>query len=650
MRTVRLLPKDKAGPIRRNAIRDERFERFLKTEIEDEISGAAGVMTRYQDYIRMYRGFPSESFSRDPVPIRNIEVTLGATATDTLFSQSWDMIWSAQPIVTVRNAAPNYEEHAEAFQVLVNHLAVDPFTNYVQASKDYMMDDIMLGTGIYYTTWQEDHKKTKVEETIEWGPRVYVPAPEDLVFPTTSGPDIETVRILGFGNELTYGELMARGTAEKWNWEIAAPTRNINSVKRQRMVAEHVTDTDHGLVDKYQIYELFVMFDYDEDGFDEDLYVVWDRFGARILFMSYNPFDIKPFSIARYQYQPHSFLGVGVMEMDSPYEREVSDWHNFRMANARLVGSRAWGVKIGSPMSGTKLRIIPNKPLYFNDPSDIKEFKMADIYPSALQTEQYSSQLARERVGTMTDFQAKPMPGHRTPGVTMMAMLQQINKRFTTAFEEMRAGMAHALMQCVYRMHEKYREGGEVKGRIEDELTKLLGPEKAPKIFDVFRGPTQDLRSKVQIEMTASSQSINREADKQSAMQRLQVLGGYYDKVLQLAIVVANPQTPPAIKDLAVEVAKRSTVAMGQFLRAYESVRNAESLLIDEEAWDALVQQASGQGQPGQLSGMGGGAQAGGSPAVGGNEGGQHGGGGAGAGAPGADTGDGDGGADGLGL
>ncbi len=622
MRTITKIPTPEK--LKRSAPKDQAFAKFLKTEIEDSISEHSGLYTRFTDYIRMYRGIPIEEFSKDPIPVRNIEVTVAATACDTLFSQAWDMIMSQSPITSVRETNVEFKDGAKGLQTLVNHLAIDPFTNFIPSSKDYMTDCIWLGTGFYYTTWQEDHRKTGLDEIVDWGPRHYSPAPEDILVPGGALPDIQSLRLIGFRTSPTEGELQCRGMAGKWDWKLAEPTKNINPVRLQRQKASHVTDADHALIRTYELYDLFVSFDYDGDGYDEDLYCIYDRTSAKILLLTYIPFDIRPFSVARYQYQPHSFWGMGTIEMDAPYETEITNWHNFRMANAKLVNSRAWGVKSGSPMSGTKLRIIPNKPLYFNEVDDIKEFRMADIYPSVLQYEQADMQLAERRVGTMTEFTAN-RPGHRTPGMTMLSLLQQINRRFTTAFEEIRSGMSDAQYQSIIRIQEVYKkdEGG-YQAKIDEFLQRLLGRELAEAVAAILRGEPRDTRDKIVCEMSASSQSVNREADKQSAMQMLQVLNGYYQQVVQMAMMVVNPQAPPPIKKICTDIVIKMSESMDRFLRTFDNVRDPTALLFTEEAFNALISvmgpNAGGPPSNGGLPNMASGAEAGGSEQDGGSQ------------------------------
>lgn len=603
MRTVTKLPDNLVGKLKRTPERDVVLEKFLKTDIEDSISEMGGLWSRWTDYIRMYRGIPENAFSSDPIPVRNIEVTVCATACDTLYSQAWDMIMNQSPVVTTRATVKEDEEAAKGFQALSVHLTADTFANWLPATKDYMTDCINLGTGFYYTTWQEDHKKNGFEEVVDWGPRFYSPAPEDIIVPGGSGPDVQSLRMIGFRSMLYEGELDMRARAGKWDRSLAAQTHNANPVSLQRNKASHVETDDHAKVLQYEIYDLFVLYDYDEDGVDEDLYVIYDRTNAKILFMSYMPFEMRPFSVARYQYQSHSFFGMGTMEMGAPLEKEITNWHNFAYANAKLVNSRAWGVKAGSPMSGTKLRIIPNKPLYFNDVDDIKEFRMADVYPSVLQYQQADMQLMERRVGTMTDFAAKPQAGHRTPGMTMLSMLQQINRRFTTAFEEIRGGMADSLFQGIIRLQEKFTTTGPDQSRVEEFIRNAIGSKQAEAVFAQFRKDPKQLKDRIGIEMTASSQSVNREADKQSALQMLTMLGQYYEKVLQVATMAVSPQMPPQLKPLAVKLVVNMSEAMDRFLRTFDQVRDPSALLFSEEDFNALMDSMSqgGGGAPGTM-------------------------------------------------
>lgn len=112
------------------------------------------------------------------------------------------------------------------------------------------------------------------------------------------------------------------------------------------------------------------------------------------------------------------------------------------------------------------------------------------------------------------------------------------------------------------------------------------------------------LRDNLTIEVTASSASVNKQADRQDALMLVQVLGQYYDKTLQLATVTLNPMTPPELKDVANKVAKASSLAIERLLRTFDNVRDPKQFI--PEIADPQQQQPLGgpaQGEPGSTPG-----------------------------------------------
>jgi len=592
----------------RNEVNDTRFESYLRAEVEDCISANYARRDMWEELLRQYKGVPKEPFSKDIIPVQNIEIPLGAIECESIMAQGFDLIFSVSPLAVVRGNK-GFENHAKAVQKVIDHFAVDPYTNLRDSVQTMLMDDVQLGTGILYTIWQEDMHRVGDLSIVDRGPRVLCIDPDDLLVPGAADGDIQSQRVSGFRMYLTQGELELRGEQEGWAWQLAQSTDKVSPIKRRRDDIAMTTEVKPGEVRLYEIYELFVYFNYDrkEGQGDMDLLVTWDRTSGKILKLRYNPFDRRPFSLARYQLQPHTLYGMGVMEMVSPFQREVSDWHNFRFANARLANSRAYVVKNGSSIAGTRLKIMPNKPLYVDDSRDIVALQMADIFPSALMYEQDSRQMAEQRVGTITNFQGRTLPGHRTPAATMAGVLQTINRRFAPAFEEMKQAVADSLKQCFMRMQEQYKLGGEGQQFIKDWLTTLLGLTDAKLVMQVMEQSSRDIDDCITIEMTAASVSSNREANKQNGIQLMQVLGGYYKQIMDLAMVASNPQTPDPVKKLAISVAKGGTEAVDRLLREFDIVRDPTLFLPAEEDMQFGLakqggEQPGGQEQPPQTT------------------------------------------------
>ena len=117
-------------------------------------------------------------------------------------------------------------------------------------------------------------------------------------------------------------------------------------------------------------------------------------------------------------------------------------------------------------------------------------------------------------------------------------------------------------------------------------------------IISTLRDATFD--EGVVVEMTASSSSINREAERQSALMLLNMLSGYYQRTLELAMLAANPQVPEEVKSVAQRVSKSASEVVEKVVRTFDSVRDPEQFIV------GLEEQLGGlEGSPGaELEGL----------------------------------------------
>jgi hypothetical protein len=613
---------------------DSDLDNFLATEVEDAFSAQSGQIEVWRDCLRQYKAIPKTTTKKDPFDgAANIEIPLGAIAVETIAAQATDSIFNTSPLTTVRGV-PGYEKHAKAFQTLTNHLMVDRFTNLRYTSNEAILDDVMLGTGALYTVWSKGIRQTGISEVQDRGARCWCVPTEDLVFPGGAMSDPEEARFLGYRTYVSQGEFEQLAKANEWNIDNCKPQKSQNiswlRVRREELARTRQASTEMG--DQYELIYMYLYFDYMGIGTEQELFVTFDRVAQASLDVKFSPFDTRPFSLMRYQLQPHLAYGLGVLEMIRPFQDETTSWHNFRMNNARLANSRAWAYKIGSPVGGDRIKIVPNKAVGLASADDLKALAMADVYPSAIQYEAATIMLAERRTGIneMLNSGKGGNAGSRTPGMTTMALQAQVNKRFAPAVDGMKLGIADAIVQCLSRMKEKVLQDGADRHAVEDWLHKILSEDEAALVMEVMEDRDRTFEDCVEIEITASTAATNREAEKQSSLMLVNLLGQYYEKLLQLATVTQNPMTPEPIKALANRIAVASTEAMDRVVRTFDQVRDPKTFLISEDQFHGMDTGTSGlsglgnaigglQGPPGQVPpANGGGPVMGGPPAMGG--------------------------------
>jgi len=588
MRLVERHPIDKIPRIARSRENDQRLEAFLSMEIEDALTARRTIDKIWNEARRQYNGVPKRPMREVPVPnAPNVEVTLGAILSDDICAQAMDTLFTASPLITVRPTGPLWVEHGKDCQDWINWLSANEL-DLRAAVNNTLVDDTQLGTGVYYIPFVEQTKKDKIFRVTYRSPRIMAIAPEDWVVPPGSRGDIQRDRWVALRFWYTRGELEERARERNWDIVNCIPVAQFDLVRLQH---ERKASMRGAMLwrEVYEICEVYCYFDYDDDGMDEDLLVTYDRAARRVLNVTFNPYDIRPIEVMRYQLRSHLPYGLGIMEMTQPFQEETTELHCYTLLNIFLANARIWAAKDGAIPD--KLEITPGSivRVQAEDVSKaLTELKMSEVYPSAFQAQAAALQLAERRVGTSGSAGLLAKGGSRTPGVTALSLLQQINRRFAPAFDDMREKTAAAIRQAMYRYRERLLARDK---QVKDHITSVMGMERATRIIELLT--IDDFDKAVAVEMTASTAQVNREADRQSAIMVANLMQGYYTQVATMAIQATQQALPPEVRALLVDTAKKGNELMDRTLRTFEHVRDPRSFLID----NSIVEDAIDSGE-----------------------------------------------------
>jgi len=593
----------------------KKLESYLTIEVEDAFSSRSALEALWRDLLRQYEGVPSNPVKDFPIEnAPNIEITLGAIASDAIYAQATDLIYSTTPLVTVRTMGKGKEdkdsvENGKAFQRWINWVAENE-ANIKKAGNEAILDDVQLGTAALYVPFVEHLRKTKVAKVLHSHPVVRCMPIEDVITPGGAYSDLEELPWVGLRFWPTQTELNIRAQKNKWDISEVQKAGAKDWVRHRREALSRSIEGVEAKGNIYEILNIYAYYDIDGDGIDEDLLIFFDRTSRKVMKVIYNPFDRRPIELIVYQQRPHILYGIGVMQMIQPFQEELSNIHNYSTLNILLANARIWKARTGSVPEN--MRIYPNKVIEMMNPDDLQAEEMADVYTSIWQAQAQIIQLAERRVGT-NELSPKPSAtlGTRTPGITALSMLQQVNKRFTPAFDGMREGLAAALRQCMYRYQEKVLANDE---QTIAHIHKVLGIIDGQRVVAVLQDENFD--EHMTIELTASSASVNKEADRQNAMMLVGILAQYYQRTLELVTIASNPQTPPAVVEVAKKIANSAGEIIDRTIRTFDQIRDPASFIIEvEEEIDAAAAGSSQQaimqllamqsGAMGQLPGMG---------------------------------------------
>jgi len=587
VRVVTLHPTNKLPSIVRSDERDKLLSERLTQDIEDGLLTRRPVDKVWIEARRQYAAIPKRPVRETPIPnAPNIEVPVGAILADDIYAQATDTLFTASPLLTVRSVNEAWIDHAKAFQGWVNWLVANEL-NLRDAANTAILDVTQLGTGFYYVPFVEETRKTKVHEVTHRHPRIFPMSPEDVILPSGSRGEIQRDRFVGLRFWYTKGELEERAKLRGWNIEGVQQTAQLDMVRMQHEARAGLRTGDQLWRLVYEIVEVYCYFDYDGDGLDEDLLVTFDRNSRKILAVQFNPYDTRPLEIARYQLRPHLPYGIGIMEMVQPFQEEVTELHCATILNVLLANARMW-VANHNEIPET-IEIYPSKVVKVNGDVNtaLKELKMSEVYPSAFQAQTMGLSLAERRVGTSGQAGMAAKGGSRTPGVTALSLLQQVNRRFAPAFADMREATGGAVRQAVWRIAERVKSGDK---QVSQHIIDVLGSEDGEMVLDILR--TDDFERAIAIEFTASTASINREADRQNALLLVNMLGQYYMQSAALVEKAADPNTPESVRAVLAEIAKKGTEMMDRTIRTFEQVRDPRAFLVNATG---MIEQAGAE-------------------------------------------------------
>lgn len=608
---MRSIAMNDGKPLRVSQTARAKLKEWLQLEHKKAQDARYGLENVWKTAVTMYQGTPPDHqrwipFENAPV----IEVTIGAMMTDEIYAQALDLILQVRPPVTVRSRKGDYDKTADAIQALIDHGTGSKYWNFLPAIKEGLLDQTKLGSVVWYVPYTKTIRKTNLRQIETFGPKIYSISPWDFICPSSaSGKDVQTMKFATMRMVMSKNELNLRARMNNWTIDDAAAPDQTSPARSKELMAAGLSGGTLGGDGKNSIViaDTFAFYDIDGDGIDEDIEVIWNMTSGNPLKIMYNRFaPERPFVLEGYQDRAHIAFGLGVMEMSIPFERMITEIFNNDIWNMMVANTKLYQGPSTAMQEMTE--IYPGK-FIVNDDGKIEAMDMGVVTGNASQRVAQVIALARQRVGLQSPIAPTRVPG-RTPGITTLTMMQQANRRFTAPFDNMRSGIGNVVLQCLLRLQEQVRGGNRA---LVKKLEEILGEEKADLVVALFKDDKVELIDAVDIELTASSVSVNREADRQNMVMLVtQIYQPYLQGMAQLAQVKAQPPFPGADK-VADQAATALNKLMHKIIKTFDQVSDVRSFLIDLDSVQSMFEQLGAGGPqsgPEQMGAMLGGAQA----------------------------------------
>jgi len=581
-----------------------RLRSHLQSSHRDALDQRFGVEKMWQRCDNSYVGqSPADPrwtpYKEAPV----IEVTIGAMVTDAVIAQANNLIFQTEPILTIAPTKEEFEKHADALQRLVDIEVKSKMWNFRGGATEGLTDVVKKGNVVWYVPFTKTVRVTDIEEVTTFGPKIYCLPLEDFIIPANSTKDIQTARFATARFWMGRNDLNLKARLNNWSIDDAlgggyGSGGDSNAPRYTRLRAAGLAGISGEKYEEVAIADTFLYFDLDGDGREYDLEVIWNMSSGGILKCMFNRYDCRPFVMEAYQDQAHTWVGMGTMQMSEQFERMATELWNNHIWNAMIANMKVF--KGPSSAMQEAEEIYPGKFLV-DDNGAVETMDMGNVNPASIQAFTMLMQMVRERTGTQLLNQ--PIRNNsRTPANTMAMMSQQSNTRFTPQFDNMRNGLADCVMQCIYRLQEQVK-GGPNQRRVTQGIMDVLGDEDGELVIQLLK-QKRPLVESVEVQLTAASVSVNREADRQNLMQlATQVYPLYFQAIQQLAPIKAHPPFPGADK-VADQAAAMINKVMHKLLKTFDQIAEVKKLTIDIDEIQPVMAQLGMEQIPGQMNGL----------------------------------------------
>jgi len=354
--------------------------------------------------------------------------------------------------------------------------------------------------------------------------------------------------------------------------EIAADNLTVpdelDETKKDRITEQHKEVPEH-LMDKIEIWELWLRYDVDEDGEEDDIVVTFHRGTNTILRCIYNPIfnGFRPFIDLIFNPVEFCFDGEGTCEILEKLQLQIDSLHNMYLDRLVQINSPVLFVQSGQGIDINK--IIPGMKVSTDtDPKEaIYEFRYSDQTYTILPEEGRLLDYANKATGVTPDILGQPT-ADRPVFKEMLSRVQEANKKFKFGIDNYRdkiseLGMMYLEFSAQYQpTHSYYSKDG--KGEPERKTINY---------------PVEYLRDGINVKVAASNELLNTEVRREVAQQRYALLEQYHTNLGSMVQAMESPYLPASFKQLLVKVSEIDEKELENMLRDMDTI-DPESMVL----------------------------------------------------------------------
>jgi len=569
---------------------------FVYSLLSKELENQRPRLKSIKKWQNLYKGRKkAKSF---PYPnCANLAIPITRSNTDAIFVRIIEAIFGKRKIWVVRAKRPEYIELAREIEEALDH-----FQRRVLKLKQKLLSPLLqavkIGTGIVkvipekkvktvyrYATEDEirdpniktyalkdtSRKVVKVVQTLYEGPNVYPVPREDFII-SSDANDVQEALLVGFRTRMRYSEIELRarqGIYDKDAIEKLIHPDEADEIKQERAKAQGKELEKIDLAKEFDIWELYLRYDVDDDGEEDDIVVTFHLESKTILRAIYNPMfsGFRPLVAFKGSPTEFSFDGEGVCEILEKLQEEIDSIHNARLD--RLAQINAPIVFYRSGLGLDNFTLEPGKVWSVDDLPDnaIKIFNWPHVYPETERAEDRLVTYADRAVG-ITPAVMGVSTAERPVASETIILREEANKKFRNIADNIRDG----IIELGYSLLEYFAQYSPTYSYSVYEGEKL--------ITKTVNFPIEFIRDIFEISLEASSELISQEIRRQINLTVYQLLSDYMTKIAGMVQAIVSPEVPSDFKKFLLKAAEVSATVVERILQDFD-LQDAENLVVD---------------------------------------------------------------------
>lgn len=319
----------------------------------------------------------------------------------------------------------------------------------------------------------------------------------------------------------------------------------------------------------FEVWELWLDFDADEDGQEDSIVVYWHDASGLILRGIYNPLfmQFKPFENFAFQPKEFSFDGEGGCKILEKIQVMIDTLENCRMDRLVQINAPMLLIRNGSGLEDLR-SISPGLIRVIDDVSDdgVREVQFNTNFFPTFQEEQMLMEMGRVAMG-ITPSVMGISTAERPVAKVEQSNVEEANKifKYQTDIDRRTLGrIAWKLIDIISQYSPKYL------------YHDANGQEQT------IEFPAMNLRDGLNIELAASSEIFNSTQRQEQDITKYQMLKDFNTSLAQILQGIKSPNVPPGFKAYLLAQSKINKKLMEAILQGFDEI-NPEGMILDIE-------------------------------------------------------------------